>query len=453
MREKGFVLPLILVIVALATVISVALFFGIKQKINPQQESLKKVASREWIGLLRIKEGFVKINAQGVLEKDSGSKLKTLVPPGLKIEEISRLELLEDGRIVFVGSPDIFLAQKVDTVYFWLIDSPGSSKPLFKITEGQKIQSFAMSSDYRNVAIGSVTRTSSETLEGLEGLSFGSDEFKKVAQEREKQLQEESRTITIYDINSSKVIQTLKLKLMDPPSRRTGAPGLIWRKNRLFAEDIYEITVFDSSTWENLGTVKNDESITGPLQPSTIVISPDGTKYYNITTLEVRSIPENKLITRLNVPEFITLQQVNENTGEDKIVHPGLAAFSLDSKKIIIEGTSLGETYFVIWEMDLESGVSKKVGDFYSLDYESLTERTKLINDKKGILFIDFTPSDEKIIFSVYSEKEHTKSRLDFFSLKLGEEKTQYHHNFAEVSGFPDLGNISFLGWYLSQSE
>ena len=99
----------------------------------------------------------------------------------------------------------------------------------------------------------------------------------------------------------------------------------------------------------------------------------------------------------------------------------------------------------------MESGDTKRVADFYSTDYGSLSERKSIVNYKKVLQFISYNPSSQKIIFNLFAENDGAQARLDFFSLKLGEGKTDYHYLFRNVSTFADMGDVQFLGWYLSK--
>jgi len=72
----------------------------------PQPQTQKEV---QWVGLLATEEGLLKLNSRGMPERD-GSKYKTFLPPGFKDNPYA--QLLEDGRLVLIGSPEIALGKK-----------------------------------------------------------------------------------------------------------------------------------------------------------------------------------------------------------------------------------------------------------------------------------------------------------------------------------------------------
>lgn len=438
--KKGLALPLILFIffLIIASIIGVFLF------VKSQNKEILKNDQREkqWKGLILTKSGLIQLDEQGVFEKDGG---RYPIPDiKLPIDDNNSFTLREDGQLMVVGDPKLSSDFTPNTIYGWLVGAGFNFQPLFSIETGKKIRSYAFSPDNKQIAVTFVTRTSSETLDGIDTSKIGSDEIKKEIAEREKTLQEELRTITIYDTRTLQVVKVLQLSPAENPSRRTGSPSLIWNNKGLFVQEYYEFRVFDTNTWKEIGKIKNASSITELTEANFLVISPDGSSYYNLITLEVRSIPDNKLIVRLNAPEFITQDQINENTQEDKMVHPGFATFSNDSKKIIATGTSLRGLYLMFWELDLETGKTRELGDLYTLNFGEKID----YQWKKTFMPIRHTPSNEKVVISLYQEKEHTIGRLDYFTIKPGEAKTDYHERFTEVTGWPELGNVSFLGWY-----
>lgn len=439
--RKGFILPFIAVsiIVIFTSVIAVLLLKNkSSEPINSNQRSADS-GEKQWKGLLLTKSGLIKTNDQGIFEKKDGNTVIYPTPKIIRAGDFNPFRLREDGELLVIGSSDVSTDFSTNVLYGWNVGSKEGFRPIFRLEKGKKIQVFAFSPDYKQIAITYVTRTNSEQLEYIDSSKIDADTIKKELETREKILQAELRTVTIYDATTSQVVASLQLPPVQSPSRRIGSPALVWNKKGLFTKEMYSITIFDANTWKEIG------SIAGTVQPSYIIISPDGAFYYDITTLEARSIPGNALIAKLDAPEFIAPNQMNENTREDKIVHPSFATFSNDSKKLIITGTSLREQYFVIWELNLKTGKTRWIGDLNSLDFgENIDYQWK-----KAFMPLYFTPNDSKIVFNLYQEKEHAIGRLDYFTFTLGGVKTDYHERFTDVTGWPDLSSVNFLGWYV----
>lgn len=443
-----FVLIGVLVVAALATA-GYVYFKTVKPSLTPIKESAKK----EWVGVIATNEGLIKINSQGVKGKEP------FLPPGITRDFFKSLtdydddrrnkfmNLLEDGRLVFVGSREITSAPNRNTIYYWDIEGNDDPKIMLEIAEGQKIQSFAVSPDGKQLAVISVSRPEEELYEGLGNLDAAQKE--KTLVERAKELREQNATIFIYDLENKQLKNTLKLK--NGEADRNSAGKLVWRKVGLFVLELSEINVFNPSNGEMIENIKDVAWLEGRLQSlsETIVISPDGSKYYNSTTGEVRKIPGNQTIAKLNAPEFIPPELVNEKADlEKQIVLVGPSAFSPDSKRVIVQGGSVNLTNFMVWEINIENNTTQKLGDIDTMGIRLHPKgQISLSGGGYYFTFISYHPSGKEILFSLFAGTQHGQNPTDLFWLRLSEQKTNRIP--ISLSAF-NLRDISFLGWYLS---
>lgn len=400
-------------------------------------ETSETTKGKKWTGVLATREGLVKISPEGELEKDNNDKIEIIVPPWTKTDKVSSLRLLKNGQVVFTTRSEDSLKYKKNVVYSWNIDSSDPAKDFFTVKESKKIGPFAISPDSKQIALISYTRSGSELYEGLENLS--QEELKKLLVEREKQFQDELRTISIYDLSSGSLTKSLKKKLLDSPSRRTGGGKLLWNEAGLFSLDRPEITLFDTQNWEVKDSIPDVGTGLGPLHEH-VVISPDGSKYFNPTdsTLAVKKVLGGEVIAKFDAPEFIPPEQINDKSDlEKQIVFVGPAAFSSDSKKVMIQGGSVRGTNFMVWELDLATNKTKKIGD------SEITSLGSTSEVKSFFLFLTYNPSANRIIFAANKGRGNEIGPSDLFSLKLGEQKATF------IDSFEGL-DASFLGWYLS---
>ena len=260
---------------------------------NINQNTQSKNGKGEWKGVIWTANGFIKIDSNGMLEN---RQYNPILPKGMSSEYIhnnftgisnlgedifkNALQVLNDGRIVFIGSPEISTANQEDTLYSWRIGSLENPKPEFTLPNRQKIERFTYSSDNQYIALISVTLYGKNIgdIKTLP-LNIAQDEFEK----RAKKLSEELKIITIFDVNTRKSVKMLKLDKKEALSNR-----LAWKGNYLYVFDIGMFRVFDMSSYEVVYT--SGKSASGPIGDD-ITISPDGTKSVSYTHLTLPTTP------------------------------------------------------------------------------------------------------------------------------------------------------------------
>ena len=433
-----FVLIGVLIFIVLATA-GFIFFKTVKPSLTPET-SVKK----ERVGIVETKKGLVKLSPQGILQRDSSSKVKAVIPPWSKaLDEgvaVPR-DLLQDGQIVFTGSPKIPSATKEHILYSWTVDSSAPPTSLLELSNGQKIQTFAVSPDRSKIAIISVTRTQEEIYEDQSLKDIPVEEVKKIIEERNKQLEQELATISIYDHQRRELVNTIKLKLVEGKPRES-ADKLVWKPTGLFVLGLWEITLFNPKDGQTIDTIR-DEGRAGaaPLSGS-IIISSDGSKYYDpvVATLAVRKIPGGEIIGKVDAPEAIGKERVDEKTDlKNRFGWVGPSVFSQDSKKLLIQMRSIDQTNFMIWELDLESGKTQKIGDSEILKFQAIP-----VDQLKSLfLFMAYSPTADRIIFATNYPAGDKTGTAGIFQLKRGEQIAELIDLFGGL-------NVFFLGWYLS---
>ena len=410
-------------------------FKTVKPSLAPET-SVKK----EWVGIVETKKGLVKLSPQGILERDSSSKVKAVIPPWSKAldegDAVPR-DLLQDGQIVFTGSPKIPSATKEHILYSWTVDSSTSPTPLLKLSNGQKIQSFAVSPNGKQVGIISITRTQEEIYEDQSLRGLPTEEARKIVEERNKQLEQEIATISIYDLEKGKLVNTLKLQLIEGKPRGS-ADKLVWKTSGLFVLGSREVTLFNPQRGQLIDTIR-DEGRTGagPLRDS-ILFSPDGLMFFDPIQSTVRKIPGGEIIARFEAPEIVSPERIDETKDlENQIMWVGPSVFSQDSKRVILQGRSVTQKNFIIWELDLESGKTQKIGDSGILKFGSIP----VDQIKSLFLFMTYSPTGDRIIFAANYPTGDKIVATDLFQLKKGEQKAEF------IDLFDGL-NVFFLGWY-----
>ena len=442
MSNKGFASVLLVIFILVAVLIAGSIFFILKDDIDiPKIIQQTSPSSKEWFGVIATKDGLVKIDPQGKLERDSSNKVKIIVPPWSKaLDEgvaVPR-DLLEDGRIVFIGSPKIPLATKENILYSWAVDSSTSPSPLLELSNGQKIQSFAISPDHKQVAVISVTRTADEIYEGEELRNLSLEESKQIIEERTKKLEGELGIVSIFDIKTGEVTNELVLKPVENSSRDTAAK-LIWKKPGLLVLELRELNLYYPQNGQIIDTIEDTSWIQGRTEPlrDVILVSPDGSMYFNPAESSVRKIPVGEIIAKITAPEIVNPESIDESKDlEQQIIWAGHSAFSEDSKKLVVQGRSVTQNNFIVWELDLESGQTKKIGDSEILKFGSIPV-AKL---KSLFLFLTYSPLGDRIFFAA-NYPDGDPAATDLFQLKQGEQKAEFINLFDGI-------NISFLGWY-----
>lgn len=443
MSNKGFASVLSVIFILVAVLIAGSIFFVFKKNINiPEIIQQTSPSYKEWFGVIATKDGLVKIDPQGKLERDSSNKVKVIVPPWLQAFNegtTTPFVLLEDGQAVFVGSPKISSATTMEnTIYSWPVDSSREPQPLLQILEGQKIRSFAISPDYRQAAVISVTRTADEIYEGEELRNLSLEESKKILEERTKQLEEELGIVSVYDLKTGAVTNKLELKAIENISRESAAK-LIWKKTGLLVLELRELNLFNPQNGQIVDTIEDTSNIqgrTGPLR-DIILVSPDGSKYFHPTESTVRKIPGGEIIAKINATEIVNPDSIDENKDlKQQIIWAGPAAFSEDSKKLLFQGRSVTQNNFIIWELDLESGQTGKIGDSEILKSGSIP----VAKIKSLFLFLTYSPLGDRIFFAA-NYPAGDPAATDLFQLKQGEQKAEFINLFDGI-------DVSFSGWY-----
>lgn len=258
----------------------------------------------------------------------------------------------------------------------------------------------------------------------------------------QNQLLEELRTIRIYDTKTGKVLRTIQKEWRSLSSRKVYGGRLIWNKTGLFVIDRPEILVFNSQNWQIIATIP-DKAVSPILSlVHTILISPDGTKYFVPETGEIREILGNELIGIIDIPELA------EIPFPSTIVWVGPVSFSRDSKKVLAQYRSSGQSNFVILEFNTETKETRTIGDsslIRLLPYEQEILREEL---KSTFYFITYSPDGEGIIFSSNLPTLEKKSSTDLFWLKLEEQKAELRASFETSTRLFGGQDVYFFGWY-----
>lgn len=404
---------------------------------NINQNTQSPSAKGEWKGIIWAENGFIKIDSNGMLENQ---KFNPVLPKGMSPEYIdynftgisnlgddifkNAFQVLNDGRIIFIGSREISTADKEDTLYSWKIGSLENPKPEFTLENGQKVERFIYSPDNKYIALISVTLYAKNIYEELGDIKTTSLKIVQVEiEKRDKKLSEELKIITIFDVNTKKPIKILKIDKKDEQSNR-----LAWKGNYLYVFDNFMFRVFDMSTYEVVYT--SGKSGTGPIGDG-IIISPDGTKYIDVSGQLVKVIPTNE-----NLISFETSTDVS--------------AFSLDSKKLLVEKTTVygqapGDVDVVAFgEVDLEAGKLKMIGAF-----ESLIDGLKLGASKEVWGYFApmavYNPAGDVVIFTMDTQGSGTVYSTDIYALHIGETKAKGNNLKISLGTARD---VAFMGWY-----
>lgn len=397
---------------------------------NINQSTQSPNTKGEWKGVIWAKNGFIKIDSAGMLENQ---KFNPTLPKGMSPEYIydnftgisnpgedifkNAFQVLNDGRIVFIGSREISTANKEDTLYSWKVGSLENPKPEFTLTNGQKIERFTYSSDNQYIALISVTLYAKNIYE--EPDASRALPLNNVL----KKLSEELKIITIFDVNTKQPIKTLKIDKDDAQSNR-----LAWKGNYLYVFDTAMFRVFDMSIYEVVYTSGKGES--GPIGDG-ITISPDGTKYIDVSEQLVKVIPANKNLAGFETPTNV-----------------GYNAFSLDSKKLLVQKTKdnsqlLGDVV-AFGEVDLEAGKLKMIGTF-----ESLIDGLKLGASKEVWGYFPpmaiYNPAGDVVIFTMDTQGSGNVYSTDIYAIHLGETKAKGNNLKISLGTARD---VAFMGWY-----
>lgn len=255
-------------------------------------------------------------------------------------------------------------------------------------------------------------------------------------------MEQELATLLIYDLKNGGLASTIKLQIIEGKPPRESADKLIWKPSGLFVFEWREIILFNPQNGQIIDTIRDERRGGAAPLGGSIIFSPDGSKYYDpvVATLAVRKIPGGEIIGKVDAPEAIGKEQVDEKTDlKNRFGWAGPSVFSQDSKKLLIQMRSIDQTNFMIWELDLESGKTQKIGDSGILKFGSIP----VDQIKSLFLFMTYSPTGDRIFFAANYPTGDKIGATDLFQLKRGEQKAEF------IDSFDGL-NVFFLGWYLS---
>ncbi|MEK7617081.1 MAG: hypothetical protein AAB414_03425 [Patescibacteria group bacterium] len=413
MNQKGFAPIFVLIgILVLALIAGGVFYLGKINNTSPGTPS-----KTEWKGVIWNGKGFITVNSKGEIVKDQNRNVNSVLPPGMKSNYIVKnftsisnngedifknaVQLLDDGRLIFIGSSDIGTAIREDTLYSWKFNAQELPKPLMKLPQEKKIRRFTFSPDKKKVAI----------------ISISADE---------KELDKELDIIHIFNVDTQQLITNLKI---DRENEDTGLDNrLAWRGNYLYVFTTFQFRVFDMNNNQLFYT--SDKSESGPMGDN-VIISPDGSKFIYMPKQKVEVLQALINPIELKMPALI-----NYN------------AFSFDSKKMLIQkskktdGPLIGDE---IGELNLENGEVDIIGSIESLASElqldySTKERYFLLP------FIVYNPAADYIIFPIVADGNALRF-VDLYSLKLDEQHAKTNL-LEDVEMITTLRDFAFLGWY-----
>ena len=422
--------------------------------VNPEQTRL--------LGLFADERGFLKIDPQTEDIYDDYLQQQPFLPPGVSLdfwesladahEKRERfLEVLEDGRIIFIGSPEIPTAPEENTLYVWSIDSNEEPTPLVRIFENRKVQFFTFSPDKKEAAIVAITKTEEQIYEDEGLLNLGKEKRLEEIQKRIVTLQDEQRTILVYDVRSNRLVKTLKVGPEIPSSQERGTADykirrLVWNESGLFAipffADFAESVLLDPRKDQVLATLKVG------YDSRNIQISPDG-RYYLGDDLVVRNTLTGTQIARVSLDDFKPRYE---------IISLGPYAFSPDSKKVtVMVASSPIHEDFSILETDINTNETKRVGGTESL--ESVWGSQEKIDLLKvrfifSSMFYDREGGTYLIILGYEDPKSYGYApQLSLIKLLSKEERSKVFDLPALMEKGPGARIVKFIGWYEERIE
>jgi hypothetical protein len=402
----------------------------------------------DWKGIIATNKGFIRINSKGEVIKTNG-QVKTVLPPGMRIDYLkgftgysnngedifkNSLQVLDDGRVAFIGSFNVSTALKENTVYTWQINSQENPRPLFTTEENQKIVRFTISPDKSEIAVISLT-LDEEDQYGLtkNTKDLSKDDINKFYEKRKKQL-EEYGVVSIYTLKDKQLVRKLKIESGDEYDR------LAWKGDYLYIFNSFQWWVYEVKT--NQLVYQSPKYSGGPIGDN-VVISPNGTKFIHVPEQLIKVLPSKE-----NLINFESYTVVEYN------------AFSSDSKKMLVQkpktvdGPIIGDTD-KIGEVSLDNGKISVVGAFETLidlpgilsNRMDLQKNSSYSPQRFNLPFIVYNPSGDYVIFAV-AGSGNKDVLVDLFGLKIGESKAKGNN----LTGFDlsTLRDIAFLGWYQS---
>jgi len=366
---RKYILALVLIILTMIGILLLIKDEG-SMSIRQQGEELErtKIEGTRWTGLIAGEAGLLEI----IPEQEDVNYLQqqqSFLPPGVPVtfwksladyahEDRKRFVVtLDDGRIVFIGSPEISTAPDQNTLYSWSVDSKENPVPFVRIANSHKIKFFTLSPNKQKVALVAITRSEEEIYNGLDNLN--SDEQLAAVHKRVADLENELRTIFIYETSSSERTKTLKIgpdQALDPKKGLTEyeIKRLIWNQAGLFVVPLFaEAVLLDPEKEQTLATLK------GNYRRESIRISPDG-QYYIWNDLVVKNTLTGEIAAQISLDDF---------KQKYDIIALGPYIFSPDSKKVAAIVAS-DPTYddFVVFETNIETGNTERIGGVENLE-------------------------------------------------------------------------------------
>ena len=398
-----------------------------------------------WAGLIGTPDGLLSVYP----ENGDVGQSSHFLPPGVPLDFFQSLtdyddrarenfmQLLEDGRLIFKGHPNIASAPKQNTLYIWPLKSSEAPKPFFQTQENLRIYFFALSEDMSKVAIISSRLSDDEIRSGDIPQATSAEEFFRLIEESEEEL----RKISIYNINSKELVSTIQLD----ESNQIRTTSLMWGTDTLVVVS-NELGVYNPETGQKVLSLNPPTS--APLLYS-ISISPNGDRYYNSYTRETRHIRSNQLLSRLSALELASDRSIDPNGNLDQqIGFLGPSTFSTDSSKILVQAGSVSFRNFMVWELDVENDSTKKIGDLSTLI--PVQNKPSVGSEAYTFNFLVYHPFGQEALFALYQTPPNRVGSTDVFLVNLESQEAQH---LAGPFSAGNLRAISFIGWYREKIE
>ena len=438
--RKGVIIPLVLIVFMVILVgTTIYLFSGQKLLQNPNRrtstnvdqgysiDTEQEINTKEWTGILWAQKGFIKINTQGQVEKDTTGNATFFLPPGMKAEYIynnftgisnngedifkNALQLLDNGRLVFIGSPEIKTAIKRNTLYSWQIGSQEYPKPIFELNNGKKIHRFTFSPSKEKVAIVSITKDEMEV----------SLETKDAFQSSLENLRKELGTVNIYNISTNQQLKSIEFE-----KQSEGGSRLAWKGKYLYFFKNRGFWVFDLDKEETIYTESSTQC-----ESDRVVISQDGTKFTCVLDQLVKTVPSKENLVKFEVPTYVSYN-----------------AFSFDSKKLLVaktkDNTSLLSDIDALGELNLNTGKINIIGKLEFLIEDLHLDRSK---EESGyyLPFAVYNPTGDFVIFTIDKHGSNYVNSTDIYYFHLEDSKTKVNNLKIDLATPRD---VAFIGWY-----
>src|SRR3989344_1233735 len=313
-----------------------------------------KKTSGNWVGIFQTADGFVKLTKEGFSKSfnllDAQSRLSDFTTQYLQVASIL-------GQPLFVAPRQNTQIQKAGEVVTWGIDGLGEKLLLRFSTD--VIQTPVFSPDGTQMAfIGANMGQGGSNAQAL------------------------SRTIWIYNLKDKSMSNILWDNQLYMITR------LQWTPNGLFAISFSSIALFDPQTKKILYS-----SPTG----TDVVISPDGTKYFDPKDDVIRTIPTGQaiLIKGLRSASDALKAKLDFTLERAK-------AFSQDSKKLLLFERKYDLSEWHIVEFDIASQNLKQLATHLT-SRQSSYFRALMYNPNDSRILLNVQQGDDDIVYELRS--------------------------------------------------